>query len=192
MLAWASSLLLAAIACGIGSAAECLASASSDRPPANRGLPVSVVAARAPARLFPHGAGDVVVTITNPDPFPVTISKVQLPPATRLATGYATAAMRTPVPACGPSRAGSDVSWRSSEATRRSTRALARPLVVAGKGAEGDPLTVTLVGAAVMGTTASPACEGVYLMMPPLVGLSVSGGGAARASLPTATDEWGG
>ena len=47
--------------------------------------------------LYPGGNGDVVVTISNPNPYPVTITAVQLPTNTTYATGYTTSALTTTV-----------------------------------------------------------------------------------------------
>jgi hypothetical protein len=192
LLVGAHTLFVGAIASAVGFATVSLVSASGSRIRAAGDLAVSAVESPASTQLlFPHGAGDVVVTITNPNSFTVTITQVRLPPATEFAAGYATAALRTPVAACGPSPAGSDVTWRSSAEAGTSSHAFASPLIVAARGAEGDPLTVTLVAAAVMGTAASPACEGIYFKMPSIAGLTASDSGKARAPSPAATDEWG-
>src|SRR5258708_31648689 len=54
---------------------------------------LSITAVSSPAAgnlLFPGGTGDVVVTIANPNPYPVTISAVQLPANTVNAGGVPT------------------------------------------------------------------------------------------------------
>src|SRR6187551_2573251 len=48
----------------------------------------SVASPAATNLLYPGGTGDAVVTISNPNPFPVTITAVQLPTNTTYATGY--------------------------------------------------------------------------------------------------------
>src|SRR5271168_1995213 len=64
-------------------------------------LTITAVASPAPANLlYPGGAGDVVVTIANPNPYPVTISAVQLPANTVNATGYTTSALTTTQTGC--------------------------------------------------------------------------------------------
>jgi hypothetical protein len=185
-------LLAGAAASGIGFAAgNMLSPSGSGETPTIGDLTVSAdFAPAAPQVLFPHGAVDVVVNISNPNTYPVTITKMELPRATTFATGYATADLRVPVPACGPSATGSDVTWHWAAATRRSSRVLARGLVIAATGQIGDPLAVTLLAAAVMGTTSSPTCEGAYLLMPRLVGLTATLGGEDRVGAKTAVDEW--
>src|SRR5919206_4185644 len=51
---------------------------------------ISITAVATPAAgnfLYPGSSGDVVVSISNPNPFPVTITAVQLPANTAYATG---------------------------------------------------------------------------------------------------------
>ncbi len=51
-------------------------------------LTISAVASPAATNLlYPGGPGDVVVTISNPNAFPVTVTSVQLPTNTTYATG---------------------------------------------------------------------------------------------------------
>ena len=51
-------------------------------------LTISAVASPAATNLlYPGGTGDVVVTISNPNAFPVTVTSVQLPTNTTYATG---------------------------------------------------------------------------------------------------------
>ena len=45
--------------------------------------------------LYPGGSGDVVLTISNPNPYPVTVTAVNLPTNTTYATGYTTSALTT-------------------------------------------------------------------------------------------------
>jgi hypothetical protein len=57
-------------------------------------LTVSAVASPSPGNLlYPGGTGDVVLTIANPNPFPVTVSAVDLPSNTTYATGYTTSGL---------------------------------------------------------------------------------------------------
>ena len=56
---------------------------------------LSITAVASPAAgnlLYPGGTGDVVISISNPNPFPVTITAVNLPTNTTYATGYITSA----------------------------------------------------------------------------------------------------
>src|SRR5262245_37058945 len=50
--------------------------------------------------LYPGSSGDVVVTISNPNPYPVTITALQLPTNTTYATGYTTSALSTTQTGC--------------------------------------------------------------------------------------------
>src|ERR1700728_3530523 len=64
-------------------------------------LSITAVASPAPGNLlYPGGTGDVVVTIANPNPYPVTITAVQLPTNTTYAAGYTTSALATSEPGC--------------------------------------------------------------------------------------------
>src|SRR5271154_7053041 len=57
-------------------------------------LSITAVASPAPGNLlFPGGTGDVVVTIANPNSFPVTISAVNLPTSSIQAGGFTTSAL---------------------------------------------------------------------------------------------------
>ncbi len=66
--------------------------------------------------LYPGGTGDVVVTIANPNPFPVTITAVQLPTNTTYATGYTTSALTTTQTGCLASTP-SGVTWTFATTT---------------------------------------------------------------------------
>ena len=154
-------------------------------------LTITAIATPTPSNLlYPHGAGDVVVQITNPNHFSVTITKVKLPEQTVYATGYSNSGLTTSVTGCGASLSGSDVTWHYSSATTGSAHTLSTALTVAATGQSGDPLTVTFTNDAYMGTTSSTKCEGIYFKMPALIGVTAYGGGsAAPASSPT-TDKW--
>ncbi|MGA3215164.1 MAG: hypothetical protein ABSD97_05680 [Acidimicrobiales bacterium] len=133
--------------------------------------------------LYPGGNGDVVLTITNPNAFPVTITAVNLPTNTTYATGYSNAGLTTAVPSC--SSTTSDVIWNYSTATTGSSHALGTALVV---GAAGT-LTVTLTNDASMTASAPAACEANYFSMPSLTGVTATGG-AGTATTSPATDSW--
>jgi hypothetical protein len=154
-------------------------------------LTITAIATPTPSNLlYPHGAGDVVVQITNPNHFPVTISKVKLPEQTVYATGYTNSTLTTAKTGCGASLSGSDVTWHYSSATTGSAHTLHTALTVAANGQSGDPLTVTFTDDAYMGTTASTKCEGIYFKMPALIGVTAYGGGSATPSSSPATDKW--
>ena len=74
------------------------------------------------------GSGDVVVTISNPNPYPVTITAVQLPTNATYATGYTTSALSTTeragklMPAASVSvqiTTDRSLRWKRSSTTRR-------------------------------------------------------------------------
>ncbi len=138
--------------------------------------------------LYPGGMGDVVVTITNPNPFPVTITAVQLPTNTTYATGYTTSSLTTTQTGCLASTP-SDVTWYDSTATSGSSHTLTTALTVAASGQSNNPLTVTLTDDASMTSAAPAACAGTYFSMPSLTGITASGG-AATATTSPATDAW--
>ena len=73
--------------------------------------------------LSPGGTGDVVVTISNANPYPVTITGVQLPTSTTYATGYTTNALTTTQAGCVAS-SPSDVTWSFATTTSGSSHAL--------------------------------------------------------------------
>ena len=80
-------------------------------------LTISAVASPAASNLlYPGGTGDVVVTISNPNPFPATITAVQLPTSTTYATGYTTSALSTTQTGCIASTP-SGVTWAFATAT---------------------------------------------------------------------------
>lgn len=152
---------------------------------------LTIVATASPAAgnlLYPGGNGDVVVTISNPNPFPVTITDVQLPANTAYATGYTTSALTTTQAGCLASTP-SDVVWSYSTATSGSTHTLTSPLTVAASGQAGNPLTVTFTNDASMGTGAPAACVSTYFSMPSFTGVTATGGAAVAATSPT-TDSW--
>lgn len=154
-------------------------------------ITITAVASPTPTNLlYPHGTGDVVAKVTNPNHFPVTITKVKLPKSTVYGTGYSTSSLTTTKAACGASATGSDVSWHYSNSTTGSAHTLHTAITVAASGQSGDPLTVTFTNDASMGTTASATCEGIYLKMPSLIGITGYAGGSATPDSSPFTDKW--
>jgi hypothetical protein len=150
---------------------------------------ISAVATPSPSNLlYPGGTGDVVLTIANPNPFPVTITAVQLPTNTTYATGYTTSALTTAQTGCIASTP-SGVAWNYSTATSGSSHTLSTALTVAASGQGNNPLTVTLTNDASMASTAPAACVATYFSMPSLTGITATGG-AATATTSPATDSW--
>lgn len=150
-------------------------------------LTISAVASPSATNLlYPGGNGDVVLTISNPNAYPVTITAVQLPTNTTFATGYTNSALSSANASC--TNTTSDVIWNFSTSTSGSSHNLTTALVVAASGQTGNPLTVTLTNDASMTTAAPAACEATFFSMPSLTGVSASAGGTATAS--PATDSW--
>jgi hypothetical protein len=152
---------------------------------------ISISAVATPAAtnlLYPGSSGDVVVTIANPNSFPVTITAVNLPTDTTYATGYTTSALSTSQTGC-LAATPSDVTWRFATGTSGSSHTLTTALTVAASGQANNPLTVTLTNDASMGATAPAACENTYFSMPALTGVSATGGAATPTTSP-ATDSW--
>ena len=138
--------------------------------------------------LYPGGTGDVVITISNPNPYPVTVTAVNLPTSTTDATGYTTSALSTTQTGCIASTP-SDVVWNYSTTTSGSSHSLTSALTVAASGQSNNPLTVTLGNDASMTSAAPAACENTYFSMPSLTAVTATGG-AATATTSPATDSW--
>jgi hypothetical protein len=138
--------------------------------------------------LYPGANGDVVVTISNPNPYPVTVTAVNLPTNATYATGYTTSALATTQTGC-LAATPSDVIWNYSTATSGSSHALTTALTVAASGQANNPLSVTLTNDATMTAAAPAACENTYFSMPSLTGVTATGGTATATASP-ATDSW--
>jgi hypothetical protein len=139
--------------------------------------------------LSPGGAGDVVVTVSNANPYPVTITAVQLPTSTTYATGYTTNALTATQAGCVASTP-SDVTWSFATTTSGSSHTLTTALTVAASGKADNPLTVTLTNDASMGLSAPLACANTYFSMPSLTGITATGGGSGTATTSPTTDGW--
>ena len=148
-------------------------------------LTVSAVASPSATNLlYPGANGDVVVTITNPNPYPVTITAVQLPTNTTYASGFSNSSLTTAQTGCSAATP-SDVIWNFSTATSGSSHTLTSALTVAASGT----LTVTLTNDASMTAAAPVACASTYFSMPSFTGITATGG-AATATTSPATDSW--
>jgi hypothetical protein len=152
-------------------------------------LTITAVATPAATNLlYPGGNGDVVLTISNPNTFPVTVTAVNLPTNTTYATGYTSSALTTTQTGC-LAATPSDVIWNYSTATTGSSHTLTTALTVAASGQANNPLTVTLTNDASM-TSASPAaCENTFFSMPAMTGVSATSGSGTVTTSP-ATDAW--
>ena len=151
-------------------------------------LTIAAVATPSPTNLLaPGGNGDVVLTVSNPNPYPVTLSGVNLPTNTTYAAGYTTSALTTPQTGC--SATTSDVLWNYSTATSGSAHTLTTAVVVAASGQANNPLTITLTNDASMTSAAPAACEQTFFSMPSLTGVSATVGGTPATTSPT-VDAW--
>ena len=145
-------------------------------------LTITAVASPAATNLlYPGGSGDVVVTIANPNPYPVTITAVQLPTNTTYATGYTTSALTTTQTGC-LAATPSAVTWNFSTATSGSSHTLTTPLTVGASGQANNPLAVTLTNDASMGSTAPAACATTYFSLPSFTGVTATGGAATSTT----------
>ena len=152
-------------------------------------LTISAVASPSATNLlYPGGTGDVVVTISNPNPYPVTISALQLPTSATYATGYTTSALTTTQTGCLASTP-SYVAWNYSTATSGSSHSLTSNLTVAASGQANNPLVVTFTNDASMTTATPAACANTYFSMPSLTGVTATGGTATVTTSP-AIDSW--
>ncbi len=152
-------------------------------------LTITAVASPAASNvLFPGGSGDVVVSIANPNPYPVTITAIQLPTNTTYATGYTTSALTTTQTGC-LAATPSAVIWNYSTATSGSSHTLTTTLTVGASGQANNPLAVTFTNDASMASTSPSACANTYFSMPSLTGVTATGGAATSTTTP-ATDSW--
>jgi hypothetical protein len=153
-------------------------------------LTITATSSAAPGNLLnPGDPGDVVVSIVNANPFPVTITAVQLPSDTTYATGYTSSALTTTQTGC-LSTTPSDVTWNYATATSGSSHTLTTPLTVAASGQANNPLVVTLSDDAFMSSSAPLACANTYFSMPALTGITATGGGTGTVTTSPANDGW--
>ncbi|MGD0084846.1 MAG: hypothetical protein ABSD78_16870 [Acidimicrobiales bacterium] len=152
-------------------------------------LTIAAVAAPAATNLlYPGGNGDVVLTISNPNPYPVTLTAVNLPTNLTYAAGYTTNALTTAIAGCAVATP-SGVIWNYSTGVSGSSHTLTTALTVAASGQANNPLTVTLTNDASMTNAAPAACENAFFSMPAMTGITATGGAAVVTTSP-ATDAW--
>ncbi len=187
--------ILGAVAAAIGAAASNWlvglngGSSGEGQSAAVSNLTISAVASPAAGNLlYPGGNGDVVLTISNPNSYPVAVTAVNLPTNTTYATGYTTSALSSTQTGC-LAATPSDVIWNYSTATSGSSHTLTTAVTVAASGQANNPLTVTLTNDASMTAGAPAACENTYFSMPALTGITATGGAATVTTSP-ATDSW--
>lgn len=151
-------------------------------------LTISATASPAVSNLlYPGGTGDVVVSIANPNPYPVTITAVNLPTSSTYAAGYSNSALTTANASCTAST--SLVGWSFATGTSGTSHTLTTPLTVGASGQANNPLVVTLTADASMATASPAACAGTYFSLPSFTGVTASGGAATSTTSP-ATDSW--
>ncbi len=138
--------------------------------------------------LYPGGIADVVVTISNLNSYPVTITAVRLPTNETYATGYTTSTLTTTQTGC-LAATPSDVVWNYATASAGSSHTLTTALAVAAIGQANNPLTVTFTNDASMTAEVPAACENTYFSMPALTGVTATSGAASVTKSP-ATDRW--
>jgi hypothetical protein len=152
-------------------------------------LTISAVASPSATNLmYPGGTGDVVVSISNPNPYPVTITAVQLPTNATYATGYTTSGLGTQQAGC-LAATPSYVTWNFATATSGTSHTLSTPLTVGASGQANNPLAVILTNDASMGSNTPAACASTYFSMPSFTGVTATGGAGASTTTP-ATDAW--
>ena len=134
-------------------------------------------------QVHPGGNSDVMILITNPNGFPVTVTGVNLPTNTTYATGYSNIGLTTPQAGCTSST--SDVYWSYATSSSGSAHTLTTPVVV---GANAT-LTMELDGDASMTVAAPAACENTYFSMPSLTGVAASAAGGTPTTSPV-LDSW--
>lgn len=146
---------------------------------------LTVTASASPAAgnlLYPGGTGDVVISITNPNTFPVTLTGFNLPTSTTYAGGYSDSALTTPQAGCSAATP-SYVTWTGANGVSGTAHSFsaAGSVVVAG----GATYVVTMQNAASMGTSAPAACVSTYFSMPSFTGVIATAGGSATSGPAT-------
>jgi hypothetical protein len=151
-------------------------------------LTVTATATPSPGNLlYPGGTGDVVISISNPNPFPVTITAFALPTSSTFATGYQNSTLTTASVSCDATQ--SAVAYRFATGVSGSSHNLTTALVVNSSGAANNPLVVTLTNDATMGAGSASGCAGQYFSMPSFSGISATAGGGTPTTTP-AVDAW--
>ena len=149
-------------------------------------LTIAAVATPSPTDvLYPGSNGDVVLTITNPNNYPVTVTALQFPSNVTGAAGYTNSNLSTPNAACTSALSG--VTWVYSTVTAGASHTLTTALVVGANGNSNNPLTVTLTNFATMSSNSPIGCANTYFSMPALYGVTASAGGSPVTTSP-ATD----
>jgi hypothetical protein len=151
-------------------------------------LTISATASPSPSNvLYPGTTGDVVITISNPNAYPVTITAFGLPANTSYAAGYTNSALTAANAGC--TSANSLVAWNFATGVSGTSHTLSTPVTVGASGQANNPLVVTLTSDAVMGGATPSACAGLYFSMPSFTGVTATGGAGTSTTSP-ATSGW--
>lgn len=148
-------------------------------------LTITASTAASPTNLlFPGNQGDVVVTINNPNNYPVQLTALQLPSNATGAAGYSNSNLQATYLEASCTGVTSGVTWTDSTVTPGASQTLSTPLVVGASGSANDPLVVTLTNYATMASTSPSACEGSWFSMPSLSGVTASVSNATPTTSP--------
>jgi hypothetical protein len=151
---------------------------------------ISIAATSSPSPtnlLYPGTTGDVVITISNSNAYPVTITALNLPTSTTYAAGYTNSALTVASGTC--TSVNSVVAWNYATGVSGTSHTLTTPLTVAASGQANNPLVVTLTNVATMGATSPSGCAGAYFSMPSFTGITATGGSGTPTTSP-ATSGW--
>ncbi|HWE54253.1 MAG TPA: hypothetical protein VG435_02005 [Acidimicrobiales bacterium] len=149
-------------------------------------LTIAAVASPSPTNLlYPGNSGDVVLTISNPNNYPVTVSALQFPSNLTGAAGYSSSSLSALSAEVLCNAALSGVTWTYSTVTSGASHTLATPLVIGASGDSNNPLTVTLTNYAAMSSSSPAACENSFFSMPSLASVTASAGGSTVTTSPT-------
>ena len=152
-------------------------------------LAITATSSPAPTNLlYPGSTGDVVITISNPNTFPVTLTALNLPTNTTYAAGFSNTALTTVISGCAAATP-SGVTWNYSTGSSGTSHTLTSAVTIAAFGQANNPLVVTLTNDASMATTAPLACAGAYFSMPSFTGVSATSATVAATTSPT-TSSW--
>jgi len=105
--------------------------------------------------LYPSASADVVITVSNPNPFPVSLDSLTLPASA--ATAYSNSGLTSLNAACNA--AGTGVTWAYT------SKALSG-VIVAKKTATNGLLTLTLTNGATMSNSSDTTCASSFFKMP--------------------------
>jgi hypothetical protein len=153
-------------------------------------------------KLSPGGTGDITFTLSNPNPFPVTVTGIQLPEenlTTNDAVGFPTSAVNgTAISGCGATT--STVIWKNAVIASNVQQSFSTGTFPFAIAAGATNVTVTLTNDATMDSTAPLACAGTatgtapnqtyggaWFVMPSLFGVLATGGTFAGSPTPIAS-----